>query len=812
MTTDHKRNRAQIKQAIIEKLRQDYGRTLENASDEEMFQAVALTVRDMILERFVLADQRLGEQQMKRLYYLSAEYLMGRALVNNMISLNVLDEYKAVMREIGYPFEKLEQEEFEAGLGNGGLGRLAACFLDSLSTLNLPVVGHGIRYEYGIFRQRIVNGEQVEEPDDWTQKGDIWEIERSEEQVEIRFEGTIEESWTDNGLSIVHKNYQSVMAVPHDMMVLGYQSHTPATLRLWRAECPAGFDLHSFNKGDYMCMIRQRELAESISKVLYPEDDHIAGRMLRLKQYYFLASAAMQCMVRDHIKRYGDVRTLPDKVVIQINDTHPALAIPELMRILMDAEGLGWDEAYDIVSRVFNYTNHTVMQEALEAWPEQLFASLLPRVYAVISALNDRFSQRLWQAFPGNWDKISHLSIIAYDEIRMANLCIAVCRKVNGVSQLHGDILKTRTFRDFYVIAPEKFTAVTNGITLRRWLAAANPRLTELIGDHIGDGFLSDYRELERLKPFAENKKFLDEFAQIKAQNKKRLAEAVFKAQGITINPDSMFDVQAKRLHEYKRQLLKVLHILHLYNRLTQDESFRLPVPVTFLFAAKASPGYHKAKDIIRLINAVADMVNAHPRTKDVIKTVFLENYNVSLAEVLIPAADVSEQLSTAGREASGTGNMKFMLNGAVTLGTMDGANIEILEQVGDENIFIFGALAAEIAAMEADHSYQPQALFDKNATIREAVSRLMDGSLPVNDPRRFDGLYNSLLYGDYDRADKFFVLYDFDAYGTAFDDVLAAYSDTQGWYKKAAMNTACAGFFSADRTVAEYNRLIWRL
>ena len=812
MTTDHKKNKAQIKQAIIEKLRSDYGRTLENASDEEMFQAVSLTVRDMILERFVKAEQLLEEKPQKRLYYLSAEYLMGRALVNNMISLDMLDEYKAVMAEVGYPFDKLEQEEFEAGLGNGGLGRLAACFLDSLSTLNLPVTGHGIRYEYGIFRQRIVGGEQVEEPDDWTQKGDIWEIERSEEQVEIHFEGTIEENWTDNGLAIVHKNYQTVVAVPHDMMILGYISQMPATLRLWRAECPAGFDLHSFNKGDYMCMIRQRELAESISKVLYPEDDHIAGRMLRLKQYYFLASAAMQCMVRDHKIRCGDVRTLPENAVIQINDTHPALAIPELMRILMDIEGLGWDEAYDIVSRVFNYTNHTVMQEALEAWPEQLLKSLLPRVYTIISALNDRFSQQLWRAFPGEWDKISHLSIIAYDEIRMANMCIAVCQKVNGVSQLHGNILKTRTFRDFYVIAPDKFTAVTNGITLRRWLAAANPGLTELIADHIGDGFLSHYNELERLKPHVQNKKFLEAFALIKAQNKKRLADAVHKAQGIEINPESLFDVQAKRLHEYKRQLLKVLHILHLYNRLTQDDAFRLSVPITFFFAAKASPGYHRAKDIIRLINAAADLVNTHPRTKDVMKVVFLENYNVSLAEILIPAADLSEQLSTAGREASGTGNMKFMLNGAVTLGTMDGANVEIREQVGEENIFIFGALAAEIAAMETDNAYQPKALFDANQNIRDAVSRLTDGTLPANDPHRFDGLYHSLLFGDYDRADKFFVLYDFEAYSTAFERVLAAYTDQLNWFRKSAVNTACAGFFSADRAVAEYNRLIWRL
>ncbi len=815
MITERKNERSRIeriKESIQSKLKGQYGRTLENASDEEMFQAVALSVRDLILDRWVKAGEEIEKRQLKRLYYLSAEFLMGRALVNNMINLGILDDYKAVMQELGYPFDKLEQEENEAGLGNGGLGRLAACFLDSLSTLNLPVIGNGIRYEYGIFRQRIVDGQQVEEPDDWTAKGDVWEIERREEQVEVHFEGVIDEQWTESGLVVVHKNYQTVMAVPYDMPVIGYQSEMPATLRLWRAECPAAFDLQSFNKGDYMCMMQQRELAESISKVLYPEDDHVAGRLLRLKQYYFLASATMQNMVREHKKRYGTVKNLPDKVVIQINDTHPALAIPELLRILLDQEGLGWDEAYDIVSRVFNYTNHTVMQEALEAWPEQLFKSLLPRVYAIVSAINDRFSQKLWQTFPGNWDKISHMSIIAYDEIRMANMCIAVCSAVNGVSQLHGEILKTRTFRDFYVIFPAKFTAITNGITQRRWLAEANPELTALISDHIGNQFIADYRELERLKPFADKKSFLSDFAEVKAQNKKRLAQHVFKTQGVSINDTSIFDVQAKRLHEYKRQLLKVLHILYLFNRFTEDASFSLPAPVTFLFAAKASPGYRKAKSIIRLINAAADLVNNHPRTKEMIKVVFLENYNVSLAELLIPAADISEQISTAGREASGTGNMKFMLNGAVTLGTMDGANIEILEQVGEENIFIFGALADEIARMEADNTYRPKELFDSNMNIHNAIARLIDGTLSPDEPGRFESIYNSLLFGDYDRADKYFLLYDFDSYCHVFETVLSKYINTYAWMHMAAMNTACAGFFSADRTIDEYNRLIWRL
>ena len=806
-------NRIQkIKTTIEGKLEQYYGRTLENASDEEMFQAVALSIRGMILEQWVKANKEIEKKGLKKLCYLSAEFLMGRALVNNMINLGLLEDYRAVMAKIGYPFEKLEEQENEAALGNGGLGRLAACFLDSLSTLNLPVTGYGIRYEYGVFCQRIVNGEQTEVPDDWTAKGDVWEIERREEQIEVRFDGLADEVWTDDGLAVVHKNYQTVIAVPYDMPVIGYDSRVPATLRLWRAECPAVFDLHSFNKGDFVCMLQQKELAESISKVLYPENDHIAGRMLRLRQYYFLASATMQCMVREHKKRYGDVRTLPEKIVIQINDTHPALAIPDLMRILLDEEGLGWDEAYGIVSRVFNYTNHTVMPEAMEAWPEQLFKSMLPRVYAIISEINDRFSQKLRKVFPGDWDKIAHMSIIAYNEIRMANMCIAVCHAVNGVSQLHGRILKTRTFRDFYVMFPKKFFAITNGITQRRWLAAANPALRALICDHIGDKFIRDYHELERLKPLVDDKRFLADFARVKEQNKRRLADHVFQKQRITLDADSVFDVQAKRLHEYKRQLLKVLHILYLYNCFTSNEGYSLPRPVTFLFAAKASPAYRRAKNIIRLIHAVSALVASHPRTKDNIRVTFLENYNVSLAELLIPAADISEQISTAGREASGTGNMKFMLNGAVTLGTMDGANVEIFDKVGADNIFIFGARAEEIARMENDNLYNPKHYFDQNTDIRDAVSHLVDGTLPGIGKDQFQDIYQSLLFGDYDRADKYFLLYDFDAYCAAFNNVLAAYTDTPVWTRKAAVNTASAGYFSVDRTIGDYNRIIWGL
>jgi starch phosphorylase len=804
-------NTGKLRQIIEGKLNRYYGRTLDNASEEEIFQAVALSLRDRILERAAKAGEETARRGMKTLYYLSAEFLLGRALVNNMVSLGALDEYRAVLDEIGYPFDRLEDQENEAGLGNGGLGRLAACFLDSLSTLNMPVIGSGIRYEYGIFRQRIVDGKQVEVPDDWTAKGDVWSVERREEQVEVRFEGTVEEVWSEQGLTVHHRNYQSVLAVPYDMPVIGYDSKMPATLRLWSAECPS-FDLESFNKGDYGCMVQQRELAETISKVLYPEDNHIAGRMLRLKQYYFLASATMQHMVREHKKRYGDVRTLPDKVVVQINDTHPAFAIPELMRILLDEERLNWDEAYGIVSRIFSYTNHTVMREALEVWPEQMFKVLLPRVYSIVVALNDRFSDKLQKAFPGDWDKIAAMSIIAHDEVRMANMCLAVCSRINGVSQLHGDILKTRTFRDFYVISPEKFVAITNGITQRRWLAAANPALCGLIHDYIGGGFLKDSRELERLKPLADNPAFFADFARVKEQNKRCLAEYVKKTQGVALNPDTVFDVQAKRLHEYKRQLLKVLHILYLYNRLTEDVSFSLPQPVTFLFAAKASPAYHRAKSIIHLINAVAALVESNPRTRDAIRVQFLENYNVTLAERLIPAADISEQLSTAGREASGTGNMKFMLNGAVTLGTMDGANVEIFERVGPDNIFIFGASAEEIACMERDRSYDPGKIFDSNPDVKAAVTRLIDGSLPGVDAGQFEDIYRSLLTGDYDPADRYFVLYDFDSYREVFDMVMRAYVDRAAWTRRAALNTASAGFFSSDRTVAEYNRLIWHL
>jgi starch phosphorylase len=800
---------SRIKEDIENNLKRQYCRLADDATEDQIFQCVALSVRDLIMDRWLASAREMEEKKTKRLYYLSAEFLLGRSLVNNMINLGIFDHYKKALDEMGFDIARVEAEENDAGLGNGGLGRLAACFLDSLSTMNLPVIGSGIRYEFGLFRQRIVDGEQVEVPDDWVETGAVWEIERPESQLEVHFGGEVEEVWSEQGLQIIHKNYQTVYALPCDMPIIGYESKVPATLRLWSARAATEFDLHSFNKGDYVSAVQQRELAESISKVLYPEDDHIAGRMLRMKQFYFLSSATMQNMVREHKARHGDVRSLPEYAVIQINDTHASFAIPELLRILLDEEHLNWDEAFDITHRLFNYTNHTVMQEALEKWPEDLLRQLMPRVHTIIRALSDKFSERLWRQYPGDWDKISNMTIIAYNEVRMANLCIAVCSRVNGVSQLHGSILKTKTFRDFYVMFPEKFMAVTNGITQRRWLAESNPGLTELLSDHIGRDFIGDYRDFERLEKHIENKQLLKDFMEVKQQNKERLAEHVRKRQRVELNPHSVFDVQAKRLHEYKRQLLKAMHILVLYHRFTTDPAYALPAPVTFLFAAKASPGYKRAKDIIRLINAISVLVNNDPRTKDKIQVVFLENYDVSLAQLLMPATDISEQISTAGREASGTGNMKFMMNGALTLGTMDGANVEIYEQVGKKNIFIFGATAQEISRLEAENTYNPKLYADKNAELAAALARLIDGSLGGN---KFEDLHHSLLYGDYDRADKYFVLYDFESYDKTFAEILAAYADKPQWVRMAAINTARSGFFSSDRTIGEYNRLIWQL
>ncbi len=800
-----------IKQEIQNKLKRHYGKTVENAAEDQIYKAVGYTIRDGFVDLWTDANVEADSKGLKRLYYMSAEFLMGRALTNNLISMGEYELYEQALKDFGFSLEDIEERESDAALGNGGLGRLAACFLDSLSTLNLPATGCGIRYEYGLFKQRILDGEQVEVPDSWIESGHVWQIEKPEEQYEVHFDGDVEEVWESDGLKIVHKNYHSVYAVPFDMPIMGYDSKLPATLRLWSARAANRLDLKYFNRGEYVHAMAEKELAEVISKVLYPEDHHEQGRQLRLKQFYFLVSATIQSMVRSHKERYGDLRTLPDKVCVQINDTHPTLSIPELIRILLDEEGFCWEEACDIARRTFNYTNHTIMIEALECWSEQMFKSLLPRIYMIVKALNEDYCKKLWNYYPDEWDRISKMAIIAYGEVRMANLCIAICGKVNGVSQLHGDILKTNTFKDFYKVDPDKFTGITNGITQRRWLALANPELNKLICDCIGEGFLKDWTKIEKLMDFVDDSAFLEKFAKVKRNNKVKLANYFKQTQDIVIDPDTIFDVQAKRLHEYKRQLLKVIHILHLYNQIIMGTDEHIP-PTTFIFAAKASPGYTKAKNIIRLINMVGKLVNNDPRTKDKLTVVFLQNYSVSSAQILIPAANISEQISTAGREASGTGNMKFMLNGAVTLGTMDGANVEIFEAVGRDNIFIFGARVDEINYMENFKSYHPGEYFEKDPDLRMALSRLIDNTLPVQENRQFSDIYQSLLFGDYDRADKYYLLYDFQSYARAFSRITKAYEDEEKWNKMAAINTAKAGVFSSDRTITQYNDLIWHL
>lgn len=648
-----------IGQRIENKLIHALGRTISEATNDEIYKAAAECIRDDIMISWADSRKRVQEQGVKKLYYMSAEFLMGRAFSNNLISQGLYEAYREAFWEMGLDFDKITDEENDAGLGNGGLGRLAACFLDSLSTMELPVLGCGIRYEYGMFRQKIVDG-------------------------------TIQENWTENGLKIEHKDYNTVIAVPYDVPIIGYKTKTPATLRLWSARSKRRFDFHSFNEGIYDKAMADQTFAEAISKVLYPSDDHMQGKMLRLKQFYFLASATMQSMIKRHKAVFDDLNSLPEHVVIQINETHPALAMPELMRILMDEEDFGWDEAYGMVKKIFHYTNHTIMTEAMECWDENMFRLLLPRIYQIICAINEKYCQKLSVYYSKEEEKIAQMAVIGNNEIRMANLCVALCRRINGVSNLHADILKTRIFKGSYQIFPQKYLAITNGITHRRWLALANQGLYHLVREYVKGDILKDYRLFEQILPYKDDKEFCKKYEKVKRNNKIRFAKYIKEKQGIEVNPESIFDVHCKRLHEYKRQLLKCLHIIYIYQKIKKDPAC-ITTPITFIFAAKAAPGYARAKEIIRLIHSIQEMVNKDPDMDGKIQVVFVENYCVSVAEMLIPAADISEQISTAGMEASGTGNMKFMMNGALTIGTMDGANIEIAERVGQENIFIFG-------------------------------------------------------------------------------------------------------------------------
>ena len=805
----HEQNVAEVRARIEQRVQREFGVTAEHAVLPQIYEAAALCVRDEIMDVWAAERERSSTSGDKCLIYLCAEFLIGRAFSNNLVNLGLYDTYAAALAEMGYDLGEVEEQEADAGLGNGGLGRLAACFLDSVSTLELPAMGCGIRYEYGFFRQEIRDGMQVETPDAWMQSRDVWSAERADRVFEVKFGGHVEELWSEDGrLKVVHHDATTVLAEAWDMPIVGYESKLPATLRLWRARAPQQIDLARFNRGDYEHADDERKLAESISKVLYPEDSHPRGQELRLRQFYFLVSATMQSLVDAHKRHYGDLRTMPDKLAIQINDTHPALAIPELIRILIDEEDFTWEEAVDIVARTFNYTNHTIMPEALEKWSADTMRRLLPRIFRIIETIDGRFRDRIWQQYPGDIARVNDLAIIDSGQVRMANLCVLACGHVNGVSQLHGQILCDRVFHNFYEAYPEKFSGITNGVTQRRWLGVANPRLRALVDDTIGAGFMKDWRKIGELEPYAGDASFRKAFDEVKQANKVDFAQWMARNRQVEINPDTIIDAQAKRLHEYKRQLMKALHILKLYDDVVEGRGLDIPA-TTFVFAAKAAPGYHRAKDIIRLINAISKLIAADERTRDLIPVVFLENYDVTSAQHLVSAAEISEQISTAGMEASGTGNMKFMLNGALTLGTMDGANVEIAEQVGEDNIFIFGATVEEIERMKAEGSYDPRAVVDADPHLARVLQHLVDGSLPTHDGTRFEDLYNALLYG---YADPYFVLHDFASYDACFADAMKAYADRDRWVSSAVINTAKAGFFSSDRAIEDYNDRIWHL
>lgn len=802
-----------IKASIIGKLQRYNGRTIEEASNGQIYRALASTVRDQIMQKWMISREERKTNNNKRLFYLSVEFLMGRSLYTNILNLVSLDAYKQALDELHIDVDKVLQEEPEPALGNGGLGRLAACFMDSLASLDLPAMGCSIRYEYGLFRQKIVDGQQVELPDYWLGNGNVWEMPVMEDACEVHFNGHVEMG-NENGRTVFrHVGYNTVEAVPYDMPLVGYDTSTVNSLRLWSARAPKRIDLSDFNHGHYVQASEEKELAEAISNILYPEDNHYEGKLLRLKQQYFFTSATLQYILKDFKKLNGtNWSKLPEKVVIHINDTHPGLAIPELMRLLMDEEGLGWDEAQQIVSRTMAYTNHTIMAEALEKWPEDMVKSLLPRIYQILVEMNKRLCARLWNFFPGEAERVGRMAIIAYGYIHMANLCVAMTFSTNGVSKLHGDILKQETFHDFYLVMPEKFSAITNGITHRRWLMACNPELTKLICDTIGTDWVKDPELLHDLAPYADDAAFREQFEKIKHNNKVRLSNFLKEHQGAIVDPNFIFDAQSKRLHEYKRQMLNALHILVLYNRIVNDPSFTMQ-PRVFIFGSKAAPGYNRAKLIIRFINGLSALIAKHPRASKMLQVVFLENYGVSSAQLLIPATEISEQISTASKEASGTGNMKYMMNGAITIGTMDGANVEISEQVGMDNIYIFGMRSDTVLDMYRERNYNPMTIFETNQELRLALTQMIDGTVLPDAPSALQDLYHSLLIGDWgNMADPFFVLKDFGSYSMAQRRIDADYADRDKWNRMAVINTAMSGVFCSDRTIREYNDTIWHL
>ena len=806
-------NKEKFIEDVKENIKNLYRKTLEEASQQEIFQAVSYTVKDVIIDDWLATQKAFDKQDPKMVYYMSMEFLMGRALGNNMINLKMYKEVKEALGEIGLNLDEIEDQEPDPALGNGGLGRLAACFMESLATLGYAAYGCGIRYRYGMFKQKIKDGFQVEVPDNWLKNGYPFELRRPEYSYEVKFGGYVRAEVTEEGKTrFVQENYQSVLAVPYDMPIVGYGNHVVDTLMIWDAEPMECFELDSFDKGDYHKAVEQENLARNLVEVLYPNDNHIAGKELRLKQQYFFVSASVQRALARYKKHHDDIHKLPEKVTFQLNDTHPTVAVAELMRILLDEEGLSWDEAWEITTKTCAYTNHTIMAEALEKWPIEIFSRLLPRIYQIVEEINRRFILQIQAEFPGDNGKVARMAIVYDGQVKMAHLAIAAGYSVNGVAKLHTEILKNEQLHDFYELFPQKFNNKTNGITQRRFLMHGDPLLADWVSEHIGDDWITNLSHIEKMAIYATDKKAQQEFMNIKYQNKLRLAKYIKEHNGIEVDPRSIFDVQVKRLHEYKRQLLNILHVMYLYNELKEHPDMDF-YPRTFIFGAKAAAGYKNAKLTIKLINNVADVINNDRSINGKIKVVFIEDYRVSIAEWIFAAADVSEQISTASKEASGTGNMKFMLNGALTLGTMDGANVEIVEEVGKENAFIFGMSSDEVIAHERNRDYDPMQIFNTDQDIRKVLMQLINGFYSPNDPELFRDLYNSLLNTQCTQfADTYFILKDFRSYADAQKRVMEAYKDEEGWAKSAILNIAHAGKFSSDRTIQEYVDDIWHL
>ena len=806
------------KEVFIESVKSNlktlYRQTLVDATKQQVFQAVSYAVKDTIIDNWMETQKVYEEEDPKMVYYMSMEFLMGRALGNNMINLTEYKEVKEALEELGFDLNVIEDQEPDAALGNGGLGRLAACFLDSLATLGYAAYGCGIRYRYGMFKQKIENGYQVEVPDNWLKDGNPFELRRPEYAKEVKFGGYIRVEYDEatKRNKFIQEGYQSVRAIPFDIPIVGYNNNVVNTLRVWDAEAINDFQLDSFDKGDYQKAVEQENLARNIVEVLYPNDNHYAGKELRLKQQYFFISASVQAAVAKYKKNHSDIRKFYEKATFQLNDTHPTVAVAELMRILLDEEGLEWDEAWEVTTKTCAYTNHTIMAEALEKWPIELFSRLLPRIYQIIEEINRRFVEEIQKKYPGNQEKIRKMAIIYDGQVKMAHLAICAGYSVNGVAALHTEILKNQELKDFYEMMPEKFNNKTNGITQRRFLLHANPLLADWVTEHIGDEWITDLAQISKLKVYVDDEKAQQEFMNIKYQNKLRLAKYIREHNGIDVDPRSIFDVQVKRLHEYKRQLLNILHVMYLYNKIKDHPEMPF-YPRTFIFGAKAAAGYRRAKLTIKLINSVADVINNDKSINGKLKVVFIEDYRVSNAEWIFAAADVSEQISTASKEASGTGNMKFMLNGAPTLGTMDGANVEIVDEVGIDNAFIFGLSADEVINYEQNGGYNPYDIYNNDPDIHRVVDQMVDGTYSNGDTEMYRDLYNSLLNNQGgSRADMYFILKDFRSYADAQARAMEAYKDKEKWAKMALKNTACCGKFSADRTIQEYVDDIWHL